>query len=152
MSSRRRPPPSKALLAKLEKLEKLAQLEQHGLTTLRPEAFWLPENTDWSMVDALYVFDQFGIKEPLLKLLRARGDIYLADFLQRYDLKRKLGRQQTPEYDLSDIERRLAMAVKDVREHGVTLAAAADHWGLSIPTLEMRLAGRRGSSRARHRP
>jgi hypothetical protein len=151
MSSRRRPQSELPQQQACPSRELVALYEQHankGLSKrLTDNAFWLDHDVDCELIEALHAIDQRGDQEPLICLLRKRGDIYLADLFERYNLRHKPGGQQIPVYDMSDIDRRLAMAVTAVREQGVALAAAADHWRIDIRALETELAGRRGSTR-----
>ena len=126
----------------------LEQFADQGLSKqLSDNAFWLPENTDWSMINALQAFDQHGDKRPLLELLRERGEVFLADFLERYELRRKPHRPRAPAYDKTPIERRIAGAVRDVRVNQVEKRTAAERWRIDIRALETRLAGKRGATR-----
>ena len=151
------------------RLDELPPLEQHAKKDFSKPliselAFWLPENTDWELIEALYALDRCNDKEPLIGLLRRRGggNVFLADLLERYTLRRKPGRyQRTPAYDKTPIEQRIAGAMMAVRKHGRSPAAAARYWGLDPDQLADALAGKRLSTRrmqarlrplGRHRP
>jgi hypothetical protein len=154
MSPRRRPqselPRQRQACLPRELVALYEQDADKGLSKrLTDNAFWLDDDADCELIEALHAIDQCGDKAPLICLLRARGNRYLADLLERYDLKRKRGRPQTPSYNKSDVEARLAMAVKDVRERGVAPCTAAERWRLDLRTLQLALEGRRGSSRRR---
>jgi hypothetical protein len=136
--------------------EELAEMERHageGLSTrLCDIAYWLPDDVDEVLIEALQKVDasQGRNTGPLIAALRARNDYLLAllaDLLQRYQLKRKRGRQQTPIYDRTDIHRRLDMAKHDVQVNKKTREQAAADWHVPVKVLEAHLSGKRGSER-----
>ena len=82
----------------------------------------LEDPFDEPWVTALEELRHKGTKAKLLALLRSdaeltsRGREFLADMLERYDLKRPANRPRTPVYDLPPSEANLYYAMKDVRE------------------------------------
>jgi hypothetical protein len=117
----------------------------------------------WGIIDAIWHIDEHGDKAPLLKLLRdggkRDGDYYLADLLERYDLKHPpRGRRRTPAYDLTRRERVIALACNRIRDRlkGMSVAAAIEEqveackdYGVTISAdaLEAAYHGKRGGSR-----
>jgi hypothetical protein len=107
-------------------------------------AFWLDRfnlsHEEWALVDAIWHIDAHGDKAPLLKLLRGTGkqrDYYLADLLERYELKRPRSRQRTPAYALTLRERVIAIARYAIRNRpeGQTVAAAVEEQEKLCKTL-----------------
>jgi hypothetical protein len=114
-------------------------------------AFWLPHDVDEELIEALRTFERSKgkgekkdkklfeqLRRPLIDLLRRRGNIpayiahrdvyfFLADLLDRHQLMRKRGGQQTPLYDLPDEHRRLMLAKADMAKGKSLEQAAADH-------------------------
>src|SRR5262249_1233184 len=102
--------PGGAVMSRQEEYDKRAKHGGKGLSTrFSDNAFWLPHDIDEALIEALVALDRSGgtNKKPLIELLRSRGYVYLADLLDRYQLKRKQGGRQTPLYDRTDIHRRL---------------------------------------------
>jgi hypothetical protein len=139
--SRKRPPLTP------EQWEEINRDAGKGLSTrFSDNGFWLPHDVDEEAIEALVLLDDSDgkNKQPLIKMLRRRGRMYpadrdvyfyVADVLDRYQLKRKPGKRQTPTYDLTDVERRLEMAKSDIA-NGKSLQQAAADWGLNPDALE----------------
>jgi hypothetical protein len=157
--SRKRPPITP------EEWEEIVRNADKGLSKrFSDNAFWLPHDVDEEAIEALVLLDASDgeNKQPLIKILRRRGRMYpahrdvyfyVADVLDRYQLKRKPGGRRTPAYDRTDVERRLEMAKSD-RANGKSLQQAAADWGLKPNALDNFRLGKRGSTRRmkRRRP
>src|SRR5579862_4059471 len=97
-------------------------------------AFWLGDDLSvepW--VTALEAIDKTGDKMLLLDLLRSEcplpqtARLYLADLLERYDLKAPRHRPRTPAYDYTAVEAALLRGRERVRyfiENGMSFEAA----------------------------
>ena len=111
-------------------------------------------------IDALRKFDQCADKGPLLELLKSERSLpkearwYLADLLQRYNLKRPRGWRTTPAYDRSQGEAKLIWADESVRgsikkgenvDSAIELAARV--YGVNSETLRLFRAGKHSSAR-----
>jgi hypothetical protein len=94
-----------------------------------------PPNWDTDpWVKAIIAIDKRGDKEPLMALLESDAPMtadarrHLANLLERYELKRPVGRQRNRSYERAPGQAELDEAEADVRlhvvEHGGTLAAA----------------------------
>jgi hypothetical protein len=92
-----------------------------------------PRSRRW--LEALSNVDVYGDKSKLLELLRSGEELspdiryHIADLLERYELKRRRGRQQTPSYDRTPGQWALEVAVERVREDvraGMSVPAAID--------------------------
>jgi hypothetical protein len=141
-----------------EEWEEIIRDAGKGLSTrFSDNAFWLPNDVDEGVIEALKLLDDSDgeNKQPLIKILRQRGRMYpahrdvyfyVADVLDRYQLKRKRGGQKTPAYDRTDVERRLEMAKSEIA-NGKSLQQAAADWGLNPNALENFRLGKRGSTR-----
>jgi hypothetical protein len=119
--------------------------------------FWLPHDVDEVLVEALVALDASGgrNKKPLIAYLRERTDLgdlgkWLANLLERYNLKRKRGGQETPAYDRTDIHRRMLLAEIAV-EGGQTIEKAAADAGLKEEPFRDYLSGHRGSEQRMER-
>jgi hypothetical protein len=127
-------------------------------------AFWLDdgygqiEGQEW--IEAIEAIDVKRDKSKLIGLLRSDSPLsrsarhYLADMLERYQLKRPRGKQRTPAYDRSDAEAMLLLAKEAYREERhqgrspkEALATAAKRYHLVPDVLKAAVEGRRGSSR-----
>jgi hypothetical protein len=123
-------------------------------------AFWLTADLDpW--VDALEAIDKRGDKKPLLDLLESdydlppRARIFLADLIERYQLKLPPHRPRTPAYDMTDADAMLTIALADVRKYQArgmsvddAVAAVAKGWSIKHQNMLANFcAGKRGSSR-----
>jgi hypothetical protein len=129
-------------------------------TRFADRAPWLgndPRTIEWCT--ALRAIDENGDKAPLLRLLReSRCELtpdarhYLADLLDRYNLKRKRGKKATPAYNKSPVEEALWHAVKKVRARaaGVSVedavAAAATEFSLRGSAVSRAYYRKRGGS------
>src|SRR5262249_47821831 len=113
-------------------------------------------------IDALMDIDfqGRGDKRRLLELLRSDTELppearwYLADLIERYELKRPRGGQRTPAYQRSDTDAKLSRASKSLREYvaqGRKLAdvmgKVADTWGVDAYTLRNYHEGKHASAR-----
>jgi hypothetical protein len=112
-------------------------------------------------VKAIEAFDKFGgDKEQLKSLLKSdfkltpEARFFLADMIDRYQLKPKRGRKATPAYDRSPAERWLEYAIEDVYAHRGDIDTAfkevARHYntyGITEKKLKNAFDGRRGSTR-----
>lgn len=101
-------------------------------------AFWLGDDTSeidpW--VSALEAIDKRRDKEPLIALLKSDRELshearaYLADLLDRYQLKKKRGGQSTAAYDRSPADRVLelgdARANDYIERDGMTVERACN--------------------------
>jgi hypothetical protein len=118
-------------------------------------AYWLddPSINDWLM--AFDDVDKGRDNGRLLDLLKSEHDlprearIYLADLLERHQLKKKRGAQSVPAYDRTYTELRLSLAIEDVRrlrESRVSVKDALDRVSKSrgIPP-EVLASAHRGS-------
>jgi hypothetical protein len=124
-------------------------------------AFWLDDDChDHAWLRALDAVDRRGDKAPLLKLLRSEAELtptvrhYLTDLLERHNLRRRRGGQQTPAYDRSLREGRICLALAEVREYvqsGMRVSdaveEAAKRHRLSVEQVANAYNGRRGSTR-----
>jgi hypothetical protein len=123
-------------------------------------ASWLD---DPSINDRLMAFDDVDKGRGngrLLDLLKSEHDLphqarfYLADLLERHQLKKKRGAQSVPAYDRTDTEQRLIMAIEDVRrlrKSRVSVKTALDRvrksHGIPREVLAAAYRGSRGSTR-----
>jgi hypothetical protein len=148
-----------------------------GLSTrVVDNAFWLGNDTSADLwIDVLDDIDNAQDdaernrqKQRLVDLLKSDHELsplaryYLADLLERYNLKRPKGGRKVPAYDLSEIERRVALAISQVKNRDkkkVTLAEAqrraADSYRITLRSLKSAYEKPRGSARRmkeRHRP
>lgn len=111
-------------------------------------------------IDALQAIDHRGNKEPLIKLLKSNEPIpqnarwYLANLLERYQLKKPVGGRATPAYDRSDAEMYLAWAKTGYLESisaGLSpeeaFELAVRLYGVNSGTFRNYLAGKHSSSR-----
>ncbi len=131
--------------------------------TIVDRAFWLDDDElrDEPWLVALETLDGKGKKEKLVELLRSdtvelRTPVrwYLADLLERYDLKKRPGRTRTPAYERSPAEATLHSAVEEVkylvREECKTVRKAIDvaaaQYGIQSCTLADAYEGRRGAT------
>jgi hypothetical protein len=126
-------------------------------------AYWLDDDQrrcSGPWIDALEHVDKRGDKGPLIALLKSQralprlARVYLADLIERYELRRPAHRPRTPAYVLSNAESRLTLAKEHVRAHRASgmsykdaVAAAAKDWSIGENMLATFCAGRRGSSR-----
>jgi hypothetical protein len=150
-------PEQRAELARMDEEDAGRGVSPH----LVDRAFWLDDDTSiepW--VTALDAVEKRGDKGPLLDLLRSEYDLprearaYLADLLERRQLKKKRGGQSVPAYDRTDTEQRLTLAIEDVRrlrKSRVSVEAALDQvsksHGIPLEVLATRYHGSRGSTR-----
>jgi hypothetical protein len=93
-----------------------------------------------------------------LNLLKSKSPLdsnmrfFLADLLQRHELKRPRGRQSVPAYDRSDKEAILHIAKDNIRRRpkGMSLDEAIERvtqkFGLGVELVSNHYHGRRGSS------
>jgi hypothetical protein len=136
---------------------------------LYDHAYWLPEdlvvNRPW--LGAIAMIDETGDKKPLLNALRGANELtplereYLADLLERYELKKPRGRSRTPAYNRTDKVAILEMAADNVRElqkkgdntnkkpmsFSAAVDWAAEFYDVSPGTLEEFCRGKYASSR-----
>jgi len=146
----------------LKELEEYERRRRQG-PALADTAFWLDQSDpSWPWYLALEDIDKRGDKTALLKLLRS-GEMpatighHLADLLERYQLRRRPGRQRTPSYDRSDSEAVLLIAIDEVRARvkkgmkvsdAITEVAKGYTWcRLSEDTLALAYAGQLGNMR-----
>jgi hypothetical protein len=122
---------------------------------------WLDDNPfTGAWVDAIEAIDKRGDKEQLTSLLKSdfkltpKARLFLADMIDRYQLKPKRGRKPTPAYHRSPVEWRLECAIEDVRAHrgeiDVALREIAQRYaeyGITEKKLKNAFEGRRGSTR-----
>lgn len=125
-------------------------------------AFWLGDNSSdidqW--VTALQAIDKRADKKPLLNLLKSDRDLskdvrlYLADLLERYELKKPKHRPPTPAYDRTDADAMLLTGVQRTRDYvnsGMSvkdaLAKASKQSCIPLELLGNAYEGRRGSTR-----
>jgi hypothetical protein len=146
----------------------IARLERdagRGVSTkLEDRAFWLDDidqHPGWYR--ALVALDKRGDKSALVALLRGEGELppsirrHIADLLERYQLKRRAGKQRTPSYDLTPTEAALALAIAEVRERPAKMSVteavmrSAKHNGVNPDTLAAAYSGKLGSWRRRGR-
>jgi hypothetical protein len=136
-------------------------------TAIEDRAFWLDdgygnvEGGEW--LRAIARIDESGDKAALIALLKSDEPLppvarqWIADLLSRYELKRKRrGRPRTPNYDRSDAEALLLLAMqryRGLREEGLgqseAIEQAAQSYSLSPDVVRNAVEGRRGSSRKR---
>jgi hypothetical protein len=121
-------------------------------------AFWLddPSLNDWLM--AFDDVDKGRGNGRLLDLLKSEHDLphqarfYLADLLERHQLKKKRGAQSVPAYDRTYAEQRLIIAREDVRSREsresveTALERVSKSHGIPPEVLADAYHGRRGSS------
>jgi hypothetical protein len=136
-------------------------------------AFWLadpdsgepitPIEEEW--ITAIEAVDKRGDKIPLVALLKSQSDLspevrfYLADLLERNELKKPPHRPRTPAYDRTAADAALEWAVQRVRDYrsggmGIERALERVSTEHSIPLeiLGNAYEGKRGSTnRARRR-
>ena len=136
-------------------------------------AFWLGDDTraidTW--VAALEAIDKRDDKEPLIAILKSEqvlphaARVYLADLLDRYQLKRKKGGQSTAAYDRTDADRIFELAnarANELIECGLTTEDACNKAArdFGIPDrgkdgvsmlLDFRAGKRGGSARMKKR-
>lgn len=156
----RRPRPKKRI-PDLVWAQFIAHADKGLSTRLSDYAFWLPHDVDEELIEALATLDRSNgkNKQPLIELLQRRSDVaayrahrdfyfYLADLLERYQLKRKQGGQQKPLYEPTELHKRLMMAADDMREHGKSLDDAAHAWGIRPALLAEYRQGKRRPERA----
>jgi hypothetical protein len=80
-----------------------------------------PDPTERPWLEALSDVDVYGDKRKLLELLRSGKELspgvrcHVADLLERYELKRRHGRQQTPSYDRTPWQWAFETAIERVR-------------------------------------
>jgi hypothetical protein len=124
-------------------------------------AFWLDDDTEIeAWVTALDDLDNRGDKLPLLNLLRSgtvpsqQALAYLADMLERYQLKKRRGGQSTPAYNRTRADSKLALAINDVRrlvKRGTSVKDALEKVSKSeripLEVLASAHSGRRSSTR-----
>jgi hypothetical protein len=126
---------------------------------LLDRAFWLPDHADTDVwVKAFQAVDRDGdIAKLCLELrsdrpLSAATRAHLADLLERYQLKPKVGRRRTPAYDRTALQALLEMAEQDWREQPKparrSKEAIAQSHGVDHEVFEEHLAGKRKQSRA----
>ena len=129
---------------------------------------WLrPAGTMQRWIDALLSIDRHADVKPLVALLKSNSPIpkdarwYVADLLERYQLKRKRGGKRTPAYDRSEAETWLIWAkeaVNQMTQDGTRKADAIERaartYGVDSETLRSFLAGKHSSARriAKRRP
>jgi hypothetical protein len=138
---------------------------------VRDRASWLDNDQLELMgplIEALEQLDKRGDKAPLVALLKSDrelppdGRAFLADLIERYELRRPAHRQRAPAYDRTPAESRLAQAKESVQAYRTSgmsvkdaLAKAAKEHSIGENTLVNSWSGRRGSSRRkkkRHPP
>ena len=132
---------------------------------------WLldPDTGGWIVgiewITAIEAIDKRGDKTPLLALLKSQHDLspevrfYLADLLERHELKKPPHRPRTPAYDRTAADAALELAVRRVRDYksggmGIERALERVSTEHSIPleVLGNAYEGRRGSTnRAKRR-
>lgn len=128
-------------------------------------AFWLGKEgsrTDPINVWALAVeaIDLGGDKAPLVKLLRSNAELppegraFVADLLERYELRMRKGKPRTPAYDRTLVEAILLICIQRIREYrdrGIklddALDMAAEEFRFDRDKLKDAYAGKRGGSR-----
>jgi hypothetical protein len=128
--------------------------------TISARAFWLDDSTVRWWAEAIEAIDKRGDKEPLKSYLRSELELlpearlFLADMIDRYQLKPKRGRKATPAYDRTGVEAMLEIAIKDVSAHrgeiDVALKEVAQRYsiyGITEKTLKNAFEERRGSTR-----
>jgi hypothetical protein len=137
-------------------------------TPVEARGFWLPwDGLRQHWIAAFEALDARGEKRPLIELLTSDQKLpkdmrtYLADLLDRHELKKSRGRQRIPAYDRSHAEALLEMAAMGVRnlvKSGESVKAALEiaSEGSKIPLdiLASAYRGSRGSTRRmrRYRP
>jgi hypothetical protein len=125
-------------------------------------AYWLNDDQRQRIcpwIDALEQIDKWGDKGPLTALLRGSEPVpnevgvYLADLLERHELRRNRHRPRTPLYDWSTADSRLILAKESVdtySENGMSfddsVAMAAKEYSIPHNVLENYCKGKRGSS------
>jgi hypothetical protein len=123
-------------------------------------AGWLDDPRDEPWVNALEEIRHRGNKDALIALLRSpnaeltpQARWFLADMLDRYDLKKPASRPRTPAYDRPPAEEKLFWGEKAVRERDrrvsvrAAISEAAITYGISESSLEAAYNERRGSTR-----
>ena len=126
--------------------------------TIVDRAQWIEDehNRDW--YKAFEAIDKHGDKIKLLNLLRSKSPLdsnmrfFLADLLQRYELKRPRGRQSVPAYDRSDKEAILHIIKDNIRRRPKEMSLdkaierEAQNFDLGVELVSNHYHGRRGSS------
>jgi hypothetical protein len=133
-----------------------------GLENVRvsDRAFWLDDRFTLHWADAIEAIDKDGDKEPLKDLLKSEFELtpkarfFLADMIDRYQLKPKRGRKATPAYDRSRADRILELAIEDLFTHRGDIDTALKEvarryntYGITEKKLKNAFEGRRGSTR-----
>jgi hypothetical protein len=136
-------------------------------------AFWLddpdsgepitPIEAEW--ITAIEAIDKRGDKKPLVTMLKSQRDLspevrfYLADLIERYELKKPPHRPRTPAYDRTAADAMLLLGIQRVKElvtagmavKGALENASKDH-SIPLESLASAYYGRRGSTnRAKRR-
>jgi hypothetical protein len=128
-------------------------------------AFWFEDEQRQRLapwLNALEQIDRNGDKGPLMEELRSERELplevhhYLADLLDRYELKPPAHRHRAPAYDLTKSEARLMMLkdrVETFQKHGMNFNDAVDkvaeQWSMNAQILANFCQGKRGSSNRR---
>jgi hypothetical protein len=139
-----------------------AEMGEGVSTKPTDRACWLDDIDDngrW--YNALHDIDWHDDKTALLALLRSDEEIpasirgHLAEMLERYNLRRRQGRQRTPSYDRTSSTAPLEWAkraVRDAVKGGMqledALAKCALAWSVSKYTLRLAYKGQLGGMRA----
>jgi hypothetical protein len=127
--------------------------------------FWLDDDDPEDWIAALEAIDKRGDKRPLVTLLKSQRDLsprarfYLADLLDRFELKRPAHRPRTPAYDRTLAEAILLWGVQEARElvkAGMSVVDALDkaakESSIPLEILSNAYEGKRGSTnRAKRR-
>lgn len=131
-------------------------------TALADTAFWLPDIDDpdsAAWYAAFEAVDKHGDKTALLALLGAGKQPpltvlpHLRDLLERYNLKRRRGKQRTPSYNRTSRQAMMELALASVRaavRHGMSVKKAVDKYagnGITEETLSLAYSGRHGGMR-----
>ena len=152
----------------------LKKREQTGAgvsNALSDRAFWLdPATLNGDLLHALLKIDHKNDKSQLLTLLRSEDfkmtrteRWYLADLLERHELKKPRGRPRSPAYERSSSEALLELGVMRANELRAenrklkvrdALVLAAQDFSISETALAAFYDGRRGDRRrkAKRRP
>lgn len=133
-------------------------------TQVLDRGFWLEDPFTDIWVEALQTFDQEGDLKVLLALLRSKHQpseharYYLADMLERYQLKPRPGRKRIPAYDRTALQATLIMAEADwmeekalPRESRRAQEEIAAAHGIRSETFIDHLTGKRKQSRVVNR-
>lgn len=105
----------------LVKLKKMMIADAGKGIDLRDAYWWLDRDTDFALVEALVVYEQFGNPEPLKEWMcrgqrpvNAATRLHLDDFFERQLSKNKRGRPHAPSYAPSDATLALLSAIEEI--------------------------------------